>query len=64
MGELEYKVEHNGGVYGADKQSKGTLTQEGKNKWLNLVFCSNASSFPGLSGMGEKGGLLFYKGLF
>jgi hypothetical protein len=20
--------------------------QEGKNKWLNLVFCSNASSVP------------------
>jgi len=46
MGEWNIKLKHNGGVYGADKQSKGTLTPRGKNKWLNLVFCSNASSVP------------------
>ena len=32
MGELEYKVETQWGVYGADKQSKGTLTPRGEEQ--------------------------------
>ena len=32
MGELEYKVETQWGAYGADKQSKGTLTPRGEEQ--------------------------------
>jgi len=32
MGELEYKVETQWGVYGADTQSKGTLTPRGEEQ--------------------------------